>query len=97
MNKKRKMASAEASAHGGDVDADAQKTCDTPCCQTITLFMPRAVVWNPWAKMAAKLEDLDVNEYMHMLCVEPGHVVQPVLLEPSQHFRAACTFTACDG
>ncbi|XP_075732167.1 uncharacterized protein LOC119180580 isoform X3 [Rhipicephalus microplus] len=59
--------------------------------------LPDTVVWNPWAKMAAKLEDLDVNEYMHMLCVEPGHVVQPVLLEPSQHFRAACTFTACDG
>ncbi|KAL1437793.1 hypothetical protein MTO96_048640 [Rhipicephalus appendiculatus] len=59
--------------------------------------LPDTVVWNPWAKIASELEDLDAEEYLHMLCVEPGHVAQPVRLEPSQHFRAACTFTACDG
>ncbi|KAH7970351.1 hypothetical protein HPB49_004411 [Dermacentor silvarum] len=56
--------------------------------------LPDTVVWNPWAKMAAELEDLGSEEYLYMLCVEPGHVARPVRLEPSQRFHAACTFTA---
>uniref|UniRef100_A0A023GJZ5 glucose-6-phosphate 1-epimerase n=1 Tax=Amblyomma triste TaxID=251400 RepID=A0A023GJZ5_AMBTT len=55
--------------------------------------LPDTVVWNPWAKMAADLPDLGSEEYLHMLCVEPGHVAKPVRLEPSQRFDAACTFT----
>ncbi|XP_072141456.1 uncharacterized protein [Dermacentor andersoni] len=59
--------------------------------------LPDTVVWNPWAKMAADLEDFGSEEYLHMLCVEPGHVARPVRLEPSGRFHAACTFTASDG
>lgn len=54
--------------------------------------LPDTVVWNPWAKMAAELPDLGDDEYLHMLCVEPGHVAKPVVLEPSQRFDAVCTF-----
>lgn len=54
--------------------------------------LPDTVVWNPWAKMAAELPDLGDDEYLRMLCVEPGHVAKPVVLEPSQRFDAVCTF-----
>uniref|UniRef100_A0A131XEB9 glucose-6-phosphate 1-epimerase n=1 Tax=Hyalomma excavatum TaxID=257692 RepID=A0A131XEB9_9ACAR len=59
--------------------------------------LPDTVVWNPWAKMASELEDFSPEEYLSMLCVEPGHVARPVRLQPAQRFHAACTFTASEG
>lgn len=41
-----------------------------------------AVVWNPWIEGAAKLDDMEDDEYLQMLCVEAGTVRAPVRLEP---------------
>jgi glucose-6-phosphate 1-epimerase len=41
-----------------------------------------AVVWNPWVEGAAKLEDMEDDDYLRMLCVEAGTVGAPVRLEP---------------
>jgi glucose-6-phosphate 1-epimerase len=41
-----------------------------------------AVVWNPWIEGAAKLDDMEDDDYLRMLCVEAGTVGAPVRLEP---------------
>ncbi len=41
-----------------------------------------AVVWNPWAELAASLPDLEDGEYERMLCVEAAQVEVPVTLAP---------------
>ncbi len=40
------------------------------------------VVWNPWAAGAAKLPDMEDEEYLEMICVEAAQVGSPVTLEP---------------
>lgn len=40
------------------------------------------VVWNPWAAGAAKLSDMEDEEYLEMICVEAAQVGSPVTLEP---------------
>lgn len=40
------------------------------------------VVWNPWASGAAKLDDMEDEEYLEMICVEAAQVGSPVTLEP---------------
>lgn len=39
------------------------------------------VVWNPWSEGAQKISDLAPEEYSHMVCVESGNVLSPVILE----------------
>jgi len=41
-----------------------------------------AVVWNPGTEGAARLDDMEDDEYLRMLCVEAGTVAVPVRLEP---------------
>lgn len=43
-----------------------------------------AVVWNPGAELARELPDLVDDEYLRMLCVEPGNVGVPVRLAPGE-------------
>ncbi|HEX8360690.1 MAG TPA: D-hexose-6-phosphate mutarotase [Longimicrobium sp.] len=47
-----------------------------------------AVVWNPWIEGAAKLDDMDDDEYLRMLCVEAGSVAAPVRLEAGGRWSA---------
>ncbi|HEX2094649.1 MAG TPA: D-hexose-6-phosphate mutarotase [Longimicrobiaceae bacterium] len=47
---------------------------------------PDAVVWNPWAEGAGALPDLGDDEYLRMLCVEPGAVTEPVRLAPGEEW-----------
>uniref|UniRef100_V5IHU1 glucose-6-phosphate 1-epimerase n=1 Tax=Ixodes ricinus TaxID=34613 RepID=V5IHU1_IXORI len=54
--------------------------------------LPDTVVWNPWSKMAAELPDFGSQEFLNMVCVEPGHVAKPIRLEPGRRFDASCTF-----
>ena len=42
------------------------------------------IVWNPWAELTATLTDMEPDDYLHMLCVEAGHVSQPVTLLPGE-------------
>ena len=46
-----------------------------------------AVVWNPWAELARELPDLEDDEYLRMLCVEPGNVGAPVRLAPGESWN----------
>jgi len=50
-----------------------------------------AVVWNPWEKPLT-MADLG-DGYMNMLCVEPGHVTEPVHLPPGEQFVCTQTLT----
>lgn len=47
-----------------------------------------AVVWNPWIEGAAKLDDMEDDEYLRMLCVEAGSVAVPVRLEAGGRWSA---------
>lgn len=47
-----------------------------------------AVVWNPWIGGAAKLDDMEDDEYLRMLCVEAGSVAVPVRLEAGGRWSA---------
>lgn len=41
-----------------------------------------AVVWNPWAELAASIPDMEDDEYERMLCLEAAQVEAPVTLAP---------------
>ena len=47
-----------------------------------------AVVWNPWIEGAARLDDMEDDEYLRMLCVETGSVAVPVRLEAGGRWSA---------
>jgi len=49
------------------------------------------VIWNPWVK-ALTMADLGEG-YVDMLCVEAGHVVEPVHLSPGEQFVGTQTLT----
>jgi len=49
------------------------------------------VVWNPWDK-ALTMADLG-DGYVNMLCVEAGHVSEPVHLAPGKQFVGSQTLT----
>jgi glucose-6-phosphate 1-epimerase len=40
------------------------------------------VLWNPWIAKAAKMGDFGDDEYLNMVCVEPGFVAGPKTLAP---------------
>jgi glucose-6-phosphate 1-epimerase len=50
-----------------------------------------AVVWNPGARGAADLLDMEAGEEREMLCVEAAQVAVPVFLGPGETWRAAQT------
>lgn len=54
---------------------------------------PDVVVWNPWAELAAKLDDLGDDDFARMLCVEPACAVTPVTLAPGQAWRGTQTLS----
>lgn len=49
------------------------------------------VVWNPGAELAAGMSDLGAGEHRYFVCVEAAQVLQPVRLEPGQHWTGAQT------
>ncbi|XP_067949369.1 uncharacterized protein [Watersipora subatra] len=46
--------------------------------------LPDTVVWNPWAEKARNMSDFDDDGYKKMICVEPGFVVERVILQPQE-------------
>lgn len=42
------------------------------------------VAWNPWAAKAAKMDDFGDEEYVGMVCLEPGLVNGKTALEPGR-------------
>lgn len=66
---------------------------------TITLEQPESgtliesdnaaswVVWSPWQEGASNFEDMSVDEYQDMLCVEPAILTHPIVLKSGQTHR----------
>lgn len=52
-----------------------------------------ATVWNPGPEKAAKLSDLDPNEYKQFVCVEAANVAAPIHLGPGSTHLAEQTVT----
>lgn len=55
--------------------------------------MPDVVVWNPWTAKAQRMNDFGDNEYLHMVCVETGHMAVPRELAPGATWQGSTTFT----
>ncbi len=55
---------------------------------------PDGVIWNPGAKLAATLSDLDPDGYRHFVCVEAAIFRTPITLEPYQTWRGGQTLTS---
>jgi glucose-6-phosphate 1-epimerase len=53
-----------------------------------------AVIWNPWAELAAKLPDMEPEGYRKMVCVEAVRVGSPVVLQPGQRWSGTQTIHA---
>ena len=45
------------------------------------------VVWNPGARLAAGIADLQAGDWQHFVCVEAAQVVQPVLLQAGEQWQ----------
>ncbi|KAI9090950.1 galactose mutarotase-like domain-containing protein, partial [Phlyctochytrium arcticum] len=52
------------------------------------------VVWNPWVDKAKAMADFGDEEYHNMICVEVGHVAQPVELKPGETWTGGQTLVA---
>jgi glucose-6-phosphate 1-epimerase len=64
--------------------------------RTITITkraMPDVVVWNPWTAKAQRMPDFGDNDYLHMVCVETGHMAEPRELAPGATWQGTTTFT----
>lgn len=46
--------------------------------------LPDAVVWNPYVDKSAGMSDLPDDGWKHFVCVEPGRIVEPVVVEPKE-------------
>jgi glucose-6-phosphate 1-epimerase len=58
---------------------------------------PDGVIWNPGAKSAATLADLEPDGYRHFVCVEAAIFRTPVTLEPYQTWRGGHVLTVEPG
>lgn len=52
---------------------------------------PDAVVWNPWIDKAREMPDFGDEEYLTMICVEPGSIAEPVRLAPGERWSGTQT------
>ncbi|KAL1444907.1 hypothetical protein MTO96_045325 [Rhipicephalus appendiculatus] len=89
----------------GATDRVYSKTSDTHICSMAgkasvivkkTKNFPDTVVWNPWVSGAASMADFGDDEYLKMVCIEPGHVSEPRKLPPNQTFQASVTMEAVE-
>lgn len=51
------------------------------------------VVWNPWAKKAEAMPDMEEDGWKHFVCVEAGSVSHPVKLGPGESWSAGQNLT----
>lgn len=87
-----------------EVDRVYQHTPDTCTLRdpghgrTITIEKRDAhstIVWNPWVDKAARLSDLDDDDWQHFVCIESGNVHEnAVMLEPGGVHESMTRITA---
>uniref|UniRef100_A0A131YZS2 glucose-6-phosphate 1-epimerase n=1 Tax=Rhipicephalus appendiculatus TaxID=34631 RepID=A0A131YZS2_RHIAP len=89
----------------GATDRVYSKTSDTHICSMAgkasvivkkTKNFPDTVVWNPWVSGAASMADFGDDEYLKMVCIEPGYVSEPRKVPPNQTFQASVTMEAVE-
>jgi glucose-6-phosphate 1-epimerase len=52
-----------------------------------------AVIWNPWAKIASEMADLQDDDYLRLLCVETTNAASDVVtIQPGSEFRLTAQF-----
>ncbi|MCW5601431.1 D-hexose-6-phosphate mutarotase [Nitrosomonas sp.] len=52
-----------------------------------------AVVWNPWAKIASEMADLQDDDYLRLLCVETTNAASDVVtIQPGSEFRLTAQY-----
>lgn len=49
------------------------------------------VLWNPWIEKSKSMADFDDEEYHQMVCVEPGTVIDPIVIKPDQSWTGTQT------
>lgn len=53
-----------------------------------------AVVWNPWAKIAAEMADLEDDDYLRFICVETANAAEEVIrLQPGAEYRMGVSYS----
>ncbi|CAE6486642.1 glucose-6-phosphate 1-epimerase [Nitrosomonas nitrosa] len=52
-----------------------------------------AVIWNPWAKIASEMADLQDDDYLRLLCVETTNAASDVVtIQPGSEFRLTAQY-----
>ena len=51
------------------------------------------VLWNPWIVKSQAMGDFGDEEYINMVCVEPGSVLEPVSIKPGQKYILETTIS----
>ena len=51
------------------------------------------VLWNPWRAKSQAMGDFGDEEYINMVCVEPGSVLEPVSINPGENFILETTIS----
>lgn len=52
-----------------------------------------SVIWNPWMKISAEMNDLKDNDYKHFLCVETANASSDIIkIEPNREFRLVANY-----
>jgi len=55
------------------------------------------VVWNPWSEKAKAMKDFADDEYLNMVCVEPGNCIEGVDLKEGDNWSFTKTMTLTEG
>jgi len=52
-----------------------------------------SVIWNPWMKISAEMNDLRDNDYKHFLCVETANASSDIIkIEPNREFKLVANY-----
>jgi len=54
---------------------------------------PDVVVWNPWKEGTKQAGDMQDDDYLRMICIEPALAVTPFALAPGEHWTGAQQLT----
>lgn len=55
--------------------------------------LPDTVLWNPWVEKAKGMKDFGDEEYLEMVCVEPGYVGERKVIQPGEEWKSSQVLT----
>jgi glucose-6-phosphate 1-epimerase len=68
------------------------RVVDQVACRTLRVELEGfrdAVVWNPWEEGSREFDDMDLDEWRGMLCVEPAVAAAPLELAPGARWTGS--------